>query len=328
MNIKKDEIFGTKQLVELFGSDKVKDSYLKKGKIVNSCKDTLLNKAMMYGDIKDLGDGKYVFNEIYKEQIPLGLVKINKHPIYSQLALLIVNNLIESEHHKEATLVVSLMNYYHVVDIVDKYKYYELKYGGDDVRGKYELNSKNMANFFDITNEKLSYYLEATLNLLKSSYIIVWQKIEMIKTYDKFGFRRATKEEIRFHEDVKSELQNKYKIKPNEFSMIFFNSKLSHVREEYFMELNKNSIQFFYGGYEVYYTDIKRANNFMENNPDFDILNTTKSFTDKLKNSVFESIDNRYFKKIEKNISNDITEFEFLYSSVFPNSSLSYNKIK
>ena len=73
--IKKGKL-SEQKLVELYGSDTQKKSYLENGHFVGANKKTLLNKVSRYCNIEDLGNRTYRITDVYKYPLPSNF---NKH---------------------------------------------------------------------------------------------------------------------------------------------------------------------------------------------------------------------------------------------------------
>lgn len=303
------------QLVNYFGSNKNIETYNRIKKISTGTKKSLLNKAKLKCDIEDLGGGVYNIKEIYKKEIPKSLFILQEDEVYSTIAPIIIDKLIESKNNNENVLNISLISYYGLMRILNKENYNNIRYNKSEVSKNFDLDLKNMEHFYKIANEKLRYYLEECLDLLKKSNMIFWQKVRAVKvrnvelfnTYEKVKtsitseYRRATQEEIRFIEDCKTEVCAEFGI--GNRNLIPFNF---YANKKYHELLIKENIIYDYSLYEVYYTDINNSIDFMSLFRNFKIMDYSKKFS----NFIISNIKNSYE---DRNKNTDLIKMELDY---------------
>jgi hypothetical protein len=300
--------FKTKDIVDIFGSESQKALYLKNKKIAKSTQTAILNKAKLYCDIKYLEKGEYVIEKVYNEKKNPNIDKILDSEIYSVLAPIIIDNLIKSKIDNEYMLNLSLINYYNLIKLVHKDNYNNIRYLPKQSSELLDLEIRSIDCYFKASTRKLRYYLESCLELLKKAYVIKYFKIPFVKvreisienTYDKVitkvknEHRRATKEEVRYIEDVITNICFSYNIKRENFIKVFYDPRLSKIKEEYNEKLIAKNIILYYDGYEVYYTDIKKSEEFMFNFDNFNLNECMDKFIIFMSNSIKESINSRY----------------------------------
>jgi len=346
MNLKNNQILNNNNLVNLWGTEKQKEVYLKNKKLQTCTKNSILKKAERFCKLEYLLDGKYIVKEVYDEEININVLKILKNNSHSLLAPIIINNLIKSKIDNEYMLNLSLINYYSLINLVHKNNYNNIRYNPKYSSKILDMEIKSIDTYFKISNEKLSYYLESCLELLEKAYIIKYYKIPFVKirnieivnkhssviTKVKNEHRRALEEEIRYVEDMITYLCNKHNIKRENFIRIFFTPNLNNIKKEYQDLLIQKNIIYYYEGYEVYYTDIKKSENFMKNFKEFNLNNYIKDFiifmSNSIKNSInsrFENVDDKDIKFLNDNVLDYTQKTLEIYPSLSSNTTGEYH---
>lgn len=284
-------IITSKQLVEMFGSDKNKEYLEKNNRVDTATKKTILKKMSTVMNIVDLGGGNFEILEVYKEPKNLTIENIKENKLYSKLAPIIIKKLILNKMDSTNTLTLSLVNFYDFSQSIHRGNYNEIRYKKDLASEELKINPETILEFYKLINKNLQYKLEDCLNHLKKARLIEWYKIPYIKErkVDVFNVcssldvetrvvhRRATTKENQFHEDLKTELRNKYGIE-NEKDC-YFGEKSKMYREEYEARLGEKNIMYFYAGYEVYYKDIEKCKDFVKSFSDFDMYLYSQGFS-------------------------------------------------
>lgn len=331
------EIITSKEFIERYGTEKNKEYFSKNKKLINSTKNTILNKLKKSMNIVEIGDGKFNIIEIYKTPKNLILEEIKDDEVYGKLAPIIIQKLINNKMDCDNTLTLSLINFYDFSQSIHKNNYNEIRYKKDLASEELNIQSETILEFYKLINKNLQYKLENCLNLLEKGKLIVWYKIPYLKERTveilnvcsslnidtSISHRRATTEENQFHENLKTELKLKFGITNDK--ECYFGEKAKLYREEYEKELGKKNIMYFYEGYEVYYKDIEKSKEFINSFCDFNILSYSNKFSTMFIKNVIEDAISRKEKTsaneiVPKNKSyrledKYISDYEFLANS-------------
>ena len=186
MNINKIKLgeLDTKELVNIFGTTKMKEK-INKGKYIGGReKELLLNKANKYCDIQDLSKGKYLIAKIYPMENN-DLVAPLKKGLNKFLTPLILSKLIELDcKDKLKKYTLPFLGWANKMDIINGENYKFIKYHQDKCIEPLNVDSKTMEEYFVKVDLCIKYYLEKNLTLLSDKSgldLIDYESFQMVK---------------------------------------------------------------------------------------------------------------------------------------------------
>ena len=130
----KTGIITESELVNLFGSDAQKKSYIEKGKFIGTYKNALFKKLNKYCEIKPVKkknskENLYKITKVYDYPLPSNYDKMQKS-IYKYIVPLILNSLING-HDKNNSIEITVGKWAREINMVN-HNYNLVKYNKED----------------------------------------------------------------------------------------------------------------------------------------------------------------------------------------------------
>lgn len=242
-------------LVELFGTEAVKNSYSKNKKVTGSVKEQLLNIARnQYGTVIDYGRGSYEIDNKFNGST---IVPNNKmeHPIYGKLLPSIMIN-VKNYHDNNKVFCLSMASVYKEFNMLNQ-NYQNMNSRKNTTSKIMNVDIDTVEEYFDFTYSSLKYYLESSIRLLESLNIIKCTMIRYVAisefeashsddvdTVLATKYRRATPLESQEIEDMKARIRKENGLKNG--------AKLyGKPREDYVKSLKTMNFDFEYMCYEL-----------------------------------------------------------------------------
>ena len=317
----------TKQLVNTFGTQKMKDK-VNNGKYIGGReKELLLNKANKYCDIEDLQNGIYSINKVYsinKDDFILPLTKgLNKY-----LAPVVLTKLLEESEDK-FKLTLPFLGWAKKFDIIND-NYSLIKSNQEKSSEQLNINSDIMFEYFEIIDNCIKYYLEKCLTILsdkKGLDLIDFYPIMMIKKLYikstttannngginincKYSYEEINDEDRRFVYECEKIAKEKAGITINKEK--FYGIK-SYIYKDCLKNLLiKRNIRYTYSAYKIYCKNIEEIKNTLDiyndliNNDD-----NADSFTDIFNEKFIEYIESKAIRRQNKENEKSIKSDEF-----------------
>lgn len=325
MNVKPGE-YNTNQIIELFGTKKMKDR-IAGGKFLGGKEKKLLfARAQTYCDITDLKYGRYLINKVYninKNDFILPLTKgLNKY-----LAPVVLTKLLEESEDK-FKLTLPFLGWAKKFDIIND-NYSLIKSNQEKSSEQLNINSDIMFEYFEIIDNCIKYYLEKCLTILSDKkgldlidfYPIMMIKKSYIKSTTtnnngginincKYFYEEINDEDRRFVYECEKIAKEKAGITINKEK--FYGIK-SYIYKDYLKKLLiERNIRYTYSAYKIYCKNIEEIKNTLDiyndliNNDD-----NADSFTDIFNEKFIEYIESKAIRRQNKENEKSIKSDEF-----------------
>jgi hypothetical protein len=312
----------TKELVNLFGTAKMKSKCNKGGYIGGREKELLLTKARKFCDIEDLGKGKYIINTIYGVDKDDAIIPLKKG-LYNYLAPLILSKLLDEDDQFKVTL--PFLGWARKFEMVND-NYSLLKYNQEQGSTALDINSDTIFEYFEKMDDCIKYYLQECLTMLSDQQgldLIDFDSIKMVKkkfvipvVNNEGGIditcqyvdEMVSDDDRRFIYECESKAKDKAGITNNKEK--FYGVKSYIYKRELKTLLSQRNILFMYSAYNIY---CKNPNEVQETLEKFANSNTTKDefvkvFNDKFIEYVDRKAQNRQKREIKKKEEGQIDE--------------------
>jgi hypothetical protein len=172
----------THDLIEFFGTTKLKERYKKEKRLGGKDKTSILTKASKYCNIEDLGKGKYIIHKVY------GLVKDDqilplKKGLYKYITPLILTKLL-NEQNENYKITLPFLGWARKFDMInDNYNF--IKYHQEESCKYLSISEEVMFEYFCKIDDCLKYHLnecliklsKKSINLIDYEYITMAKKI-------------------------------------------------------------------------------------------------------------------------------------------------------
>lgn len=301
----------TREFVDYFGTDKLKERYEKDKKITGRDKQLLLNKASKFCEIQDMGQGKYNISKIYdlgKDDLILPLKKgLNKF-----LTPLILTKLQELEKEDDFKLTLPFLGWARKFEMVnDNYSF--MKYNQEKSCEKLNINSDIMFEYFEKIDDCIKYYLEKCLNTLSKKSgldLIDFESIQMVKKQfvtiehnengndikPKFIDEPISDDDRKFYYECEKLAKIKAGITNNKEK--FYGTKSYIYKRELRTLLWERNILFMYNSYNIYCRDMDEIKNTLSKFNDVDI--SPEEFVKVFNEKFIEYIEKKAIKRHNK----------------------------
>lgn len=253
-----------KQLVELFGTKKQKENFIKDKKLNSGAKRNILKKAKKYCDIEDLTQGKYLIHKIYNIKNEQYLSSLHKG-LCKYLTPLILIKLLEDqdENYKITLPYLSWAKKFEMVN-----ENYPLLKQHQRAGSEYlKIDKYIMLEYFEKMDECIKYYLEKCLSTLgdkKGLDLLEFEPITMVRKIffnntlenNNANFGGDTNDEIISDEDRKFVIDCENKAK--ETAGIIDNQEKYYGKKSYIYKnelkklLSERNIAFTYSAYNIF----------------------------------------------------------------------------
>ena len=174
--IKKGKLSELK-LVELYGTDTHKKSYLENGHFVGANKKPLLNKVSRYCNIEDLGNRTYRITNVYKYPLPANFNKMNQS-LYQYIVPLLLTNLING-HDEHNKIDITVGKWAREINMVNR-NYNLVKYNREDASRETQYSINTINEFYDKADDMIDWYITNALDYLKSAGLIIWREVHRV----------------------------------------------------------------------------------------------------------------------------------------------------
>lgn len=314
MQLVEKRIISLHEIIEKYATPTIKDSYKKTGKLATKNKQSVLQSFARYCEYKELSNNRYRITRVFKTPVPTTFTKLNDG-LYKYLAPIVLNKLL-TEHDETNKIVMPLMDYArHIEMINDNYK--PMKYNQEATSEYLGVNNDVIREYFDKMDDNIKYYIQRCLDYLQSADVLKWYKVPMVRKKKKetiiqsngnimircyYEDLRATPEEVNHFNTVFEDLRKEMNIKSK--SECFYGSKALKFCKSLSEKLNELDIQYFYDGYEIYYTSLERCENLLqtfENYNNTDLL--TQQFNETFISSIVGNAEQRQLKELKKELS-------------------------
>lgn len=302
-----------KKLVELYGSDSQKQSYLENGRFVSGYKNTLLKKLSRYCDIEDCGNRTYKISNVYNYPLPANFNKMNKS-LYKYIVPLLLTSLIDG-HDVNRKIDITLGKWAREINMVNR-NYNLVKYNREDASKETQYPLSTINEFYDKADDMIDWYISNALDYLRAAGLIIWRQVHRVNqeiSSDKtiidengniqiditIDNHQATEEEMTFYSECVAIADKAAGIEnANER---YYSKKSKIFSEVLKRELYKRKIKCVYKTYEAYYVNLDKCKFVLNQFGDLDmntlISDFNKEFTDMLVGNAekrFEKNPDRY----------------------------------
>lgn len=312
--IKKGKI-SEQKLVELYGSDTQKKSYLEKGHFVGANKKTLLNKVSRYCNIEDLGDRTYRILDVYKYPLPSNFNKMNQS-LYQYIVPLLLTNLING-HDEHNKIDITVGKWAREINMVNR-NYNLVKYNREDASKETQYSLNTINEFYDKADDMIEWYITNALDYLKSAGLIIWREVHRVNEEVSSG-ESVIDEDGNVHVDVSI---NSHQASEDE--MTYYSecvaiadriAQIENASERYYSkkaklfgevlkrELYKKKIKCIYKTYEAYYVNLDKCKFILNQFGNFNKDDLISSFNKEFTNMIVGNAEKRFDKYPDKYIS-------------------------
>jgi hypothetical protein len=275
-------------------------------------KQSLLNKASLYCEIKDLGNGQYKITKVFTEPKPAVLSKMQSG-LYQYMSPLILIKLLK-EHDENNKATFPLLDWALYIEMINK-NYAPMKYNQETASEYLDINIEIINEFFEKMDDSMRYYIENCLEYLRKADVLVWYKVPMVRKRNikrveldnsdiglacSYIDGRATDEEIKYIISCSELIRTKLGIKNK--SECFYGGRAEIYRTELNKLLRQRDILYFYDSYEVYYTNLDRCNNLLEEFSYKNENDLVKKFNSEFINNIVTNAQKRHDKDIAEEI--------------------------
>jgi len=312
-------IVSLEEIVNRFGSPKIKDTYNKTGRLVTKNKQNVLQKLSRHCEYKELANNRFRIIRIYENPIPTAYYKLNEG-FYKYLAPIVLIKLLE-EHDETNKILLPLMDYAQHIEMINR-NYTLLKYNQDSevVEKELKIEPAHIRDYFEKVDDNIKYYIQRCLEQLESADVLKWYKIPMIRKkkvsvstdsknnpviHCEYEDVRATSEEVSYFNEVFEKVREELHIQSK--SECFYGRKAFDFCLKLTEILKEKNIMYFYDCYEIYHTSLERCNNLLqlfENHDNRDVL--INQFNEKFEEIICVNAEKRHTKELEKEQSSKI----------------------
>ena len=329
----KTGIITESELVNLFGSDAQKKSYMEKGKFVGTYKNALFKKLNKYCEIKSVKrknskENIYKITKVYDYPLPSNYEKMQKS-IYKYIVPLILNSLING-HDKNNSIEITVGKWAREINMVN-HNYNLVKYNKEDGSKETQIQLDTINEFYDKADHMINWYISNALDYLKSAGLIIWREVNQVtveKTDDKsvvdyngnvevninLTTHQASKDEMEYYAqciaiaDKEANIENA--------GERYYSKKAKHFQEVLKRELYKRKIKYIYSAYEAYYIDLDKCKSLLSH---FDDVNSNKlidKFNQEFSNMIIKNAGERFEKNAMKYLYNSKNEYQLSFESL------------
>ena len=268
------KIIGDQKLVSLFGTVHQKESYKTKQKLTKQQRHSILQRGLQYCEIETLTEKKiirsptkkdpehtkeikvckYKINKIYEEIIPYYIVPM-LNSLYQYSIPLILQFLID-DSNRNNRINLTIGRWAREISMVNgnyaNIRRNKKEYLQTTLLKSLSADKKKLDDFYEKSDAMISYYIKNSLDYLKKSGHILYNKVFMthFPNYEQED-RRATEEEIEFYASCIKKADSAAHTHTDK--QRFYSNKSSIFKAALSKELMKRNIEHFYSTYEVYY---------------------------------------------------------------------------
>lgn len=312
--IKKGKL-SEQKLVELYGSDTQKKSYLENGHFVGANKKILLSKVSRYCNIEDLGNRIYKISQVYEYPLPANFNKMNQS-LYQYIVPLLLTNLING-HDEHNKIDVTVGKWAREINMVNR-NYNLVKYNREDASRETQYSLNTINEFYDKADDMIDWYITNALDYLKSAGLIIWREVHRVNEEVSSGesiidengninvdisidSHQASEEEMDYYSqciaiaDKVAQIENA--------SERYYSKKAKQFGEVLKKELYKKKIKCVYKTYEAYYVNLDKCKFVLSQFGEFNTDNLIREFNREFTNMIVGNAEKRFEKYPNKYIS-------------------------
>jgi len=319
LDIKLGEI-NTKEFLEIFGTEKQNQVYIKNKRLNSGIKKRLFVKAQKYCDIEDLTQGKYLIHKVYTTDINDAIIPLKKGLSKYLTPLILQKLLVDQDKNYKITL--SLLGWARQLEMInDNYPF--IKYNQEKSSEHLNMDKKIVYDYFERMDECMKYHLDKCLSKLSNKRelnLIEYDSVKMVRKSnitternEKGGFNIVCNDPInevisdedrKFVIDCENEAELKAGITKQQekfygLTSIIYNKELKKL-------LSQRNILFTYNAYNIFCKNKNLVEQALSN---FDTNVDEQSFIQEFHENFLEYIENKAtlrqkqeFKKQEENI--------------------------
>ncbi len=266
MSILKTGEITTKELINIFGTTKLKQRYEKDKRLGGKDKTTVLNKANIYCNIEDLGRGKYFIHKVYSMINEQHIIPLKKG-LYKYIIPLVLTKLL-NEQDENYKITLPFLGWVRKFEIVNN-NYSVMKYHQEESSQYFKINEDIMFEYFTKIDSCIRYYLTECLEKLsnkKTLDLIDYDCVTMVKKY----FNKPITNDLgsldyvscENYDEIISDEDHKFVIDCEQEARIYAN--INQPKEQYYGEkslkyknkltslLSKRNIKYTYTAYNIF----------------------------------------------------------------------------
>lgn len=326
-------IISERKLVELYGSDAQKKSYIEKGKFIGAYKTALFKKLNKYCIIKPIKkknqtENMYDIQEVYKYPLPTNYDRMQKS-LYKYIVPLILNSLING-HDKNNSIEITVGKWAREINMVN-HNYNLVKYNREDSSKETQICIDTINEFYDKADHMINYYISNALEYLKNAGLIIWREVNQVTLEESdnksiidcngnvevnvnLTTHQATKEEMEYYAscisiaDKEAEIENA--------SERYYSKKAKRFQEVLKRELYKRRIKYIYSAYEAYYIDLDKCEALLSHFNDANSQELIDNFNNEFSSMIIKNAGERFEKNAMKYLYNDKNEYQLSFESL------------
>ncbi len=314
-----------KELVEIFGTERQKESYYKNWKLNTGNKTSILNKAKNKCDIEDLGRGKYTIHRVYNPYINEEIIPLKKG-LNKYIAPIILNKLL-NQQDKHRKIVLPFVSWAKNFEIINE-NYPIIKYNQQQSSNYLNINQDILFEYFEKMDSCIKYHFNKCLEILKEKAdLIDYDTVKMVKKVkiikdDKINnnindgmnifldyFDEPISDDDRnFVHDCEELAETKANITKKKEK--YYGIKSIIYKKELKRLLIKRNILFTFRSYKIFYKNEDKIKEAISLFDDIDLNNEEEfieAFHDSFLNYIEHKATLRHNKEIEKSKIEDLT---------------------
>ena len=165
MKLQEGEI-STKELVDIFGTEKQKENYIKNKKLNSGNKSSIINKASRFCEIQDLGKGKFIIHKVFNLNMDDELLFPLLKGLSQYITPLILTKLL-NEQDENYKITLSFISWAQKFQMING-NYSILRYHQEKSSEYLKIDENTMFDYFNKMDDCIQYYLEKILKLLSN----------------------------------------------------------------------------------------------------------------------------------------------------------------
>ena len=302
MKLQEGEI-STKELVNIFGTDKQKENYIKNKKLNSGNKKSIINKVSKFCEIQDLGKGKFMIHKVFNLNMNDELVFPLLKGLSQYMTPLILTKLL-NEQDDNYKITLSFVSWAKRFEIVNNN--YSFMRNNQERNSKHlNINEDTLFDYFDKMDSCIRYFLEKILKTLSNKSgldLIEFDSVTKVKKMDrdqtikniKILFECDKYDEIISDEDRKFVIDCENKAK-EEAGITDNREKFYGLKSKVYKKILSNllierNILFTYQAYNIFCKSKKGVEN---------LLSKFESIIDYRDENFIENINNIFIEYIE-----------------------------
>ena len=156
----------TKELLELFGTDKQKENYIKNKKLNSGNKSSIIKKASKFCEIADLGKGKFKIHKVFNLNMDDELLFPLLRGLSQYITPLILFRLL-NEQDENYKMTLSFISWAKKFEIVNS-NYSFMRIYQQKSSEYLNMDIETMFDYFEKMDDCIKYYLEKILKILSN----------------------------------------------------------------------------------------------------------------------------------------------------------------